>query len=109
MGVAVRIIVHKARCQGHARCWARAPAVFKLDEAGYILPGDIDIADGEQLLAADGVRSCPELASAGNRRSACCAPSSRGQAQTEDCAPGTPQRHGICDYGPSNIYRTTRP
>lgn len=58
----MRIIVHKARCQGHAQCSARAPAVFKLDEAGYILPGDIDVADGEQLLAADGVRSCPELA-----------------------------------------------
>ncbi|RWA97914.1 MAG: hypothetical protein EOR78_28100 [Mesorhizobium sp.] len=58
----MRIIVHKARCQGHARCAARAPAVFRLDEAGYILPGNIDVADGEQLLASDGVRSCPEFA-----------------------------------------------
>ncbi|CAH2394307.1 SnoaL-like domain-containing protein [Mesorhizobium ventifaucium] len=58
----MRIIVHQARCQGHAQCAARAPAVFKLDEAGYILAGDIEVADGEQLLASDGVRSCPELA-----------------------------------------------
>ncbi len=58
----MRIIVHKARCQGHAQCSARAPAVFKLDEAGYILPGDIYVADEEHLLASEGVRSCPELA-----------------------------------------------
>ncbi|AZO35935.1 ferredoxin [Mesorhizobium sp. M2A.F.Ca.ET.046.03.2.1] len=58
----MRVVVHKARCQGHARCWARAPRVFKLDDAGYILPGDIDVADGEQLLASKGVRACPEQA-----------------------------------------------
>ncbi|TKC02227.1 MAG: hypothetical protein E5W81_00330 [Mesorhizobium sp.] len=58
----MRVIVHKARCQGHARCLARAPRVFKLDDDGYILPGDIDVADGEQLLASQGVRACPEQA-----------------------------------------------
>ncbi|MBM2715720.1 ferredoxin [Mesorhizobium caraganae] len=58
----MRIIVHKAKCQGHARCSAQAPDVFKLDDEGYILPGDIEVAQGEQLLASRGARSCPERA-----------------------------------------------
>ncbi|WP_192178710.1 ferredoxin [Mesorhizobium amorphae] len=58
----MRIIVHKAKCQGHARCSAQAPDVFKLDDEGYILPGDIEVAEGGQLLASRGARSCPERA-----------------------------------------------
>ncbi|WP_192384459.1 ferredoxin [Mesorhizobium silamurunense] len=58
----MRIIVHKTKCQGHARCSAQAPDVFKLDDEGYILPGDIEVAEGQQLLASRGARSCPERA-----------------------------------------------
>ncbi|RRH94518.1 ferredoxin [Mesorhizobium tamadayense] len=58
----MRIIVHKAKCQGHAQCLARAPGVFKLDDEGYILPGDIEVAEGEQRLASQGARCCPERA-----------------------------------------------
>ncbi|MEI9412063.1 ferredoxin [Mesorhizobium salmacidum] len=58
----MRIIVDKAKCQGHARCWAHAPNVFTLDDEGYILPGDIKVAAGDELLAARGARSCPERA-----------------------------------------------
>ncbi|GLS32019.1 Ferredoxin [Mesorhizobium albiziae] len=58
----MRIIVHNAKCQGHARCWAQAPDIFKLDDEGYILPGDIKVAEGEELLATRGARSCPERA-----------------------------------------------
>lgn len=58
----MRIIVHKAKCQGHARCWAQAPHIFVLDDEGYILPGDIQVPEGEQPLASRGARSCPERA-----------------------------------------------
>ncbi|TCN27038.1 ferredoxin [Sinorhizobium americanum] len=58
----MRIIVHKNKCQGHARCWAHAPDVFKLDDEGYILPGDIEVAERDELLASRGARSCPERA-----------------------------------------------
>ncbi|MGX9181689.1 ferredoxin [Mesorhizobium sp. BHbdii] len=58
----MRIIVDKAKCQGHARCWAQAPDVFTLDDEGYILPGDIKVAVGDEPLAARGARSCPERA-----------------------------------------------
>ncbi|MES0056543.1 MULTISPECIES: ferredoxin [unclassified Mesorhizobium] len=58
----MRIIVQKAKCQGHARCAAQAPDIFKLDNDGYILPGDIEVAEGEELPALRGARSCPERA-----------------------------------------------
>lgn len=58
----MRIIVQKAKCQGHARCAAQAPHIFKLDDEGYILPGDIEVAEGEELSASRGARSCPERA-----------------------------------------------
>ncbi|MER8956126.1 ferredoxin [Mesorhizobium sp. M0833] len=58
----MRIIVQKAKCQGHARCAAQAPDIFKLDDEGYILPGDIEVAKGEELSASRGARSCPERA-----------------------------------------------
>jgi ferredoxin len=31
----MRIIVHRDRCQGHARCWAMAPEICELDDEGY--------------------------------------------------------------------------
>jgi len=58
----MRIIVHNAKCQGHARCWAQAPDIFELDDEGYILPGDINVAERDELLASRGARSCPERA-----------------------------------------------
>ncbi|MER8836809.1 ferredoxin [Mesorhizobium sp. M0909] len=58
----MRIIVQNAKCQGHARCAAQAPDIFKLDDEGYILPGDIEVAEGEELRASQGARSCPERA-----------------------------------------------
>ncbi len=58
----MRIIVHNAKCQGHARCWSQAPHIFKLDDDGYILPGDIEVAERDELLASRGARSCPDHA-----------------------------------------------
>ncbi|WP_085025982.1 ferredoxin [Ensifer aridi] len=58
----MRITVHNDKCQGHARCWAQAPDIFKLDDEGYILPGDIEVAERDELLASRGARSCPERA-----------------------------------------------
>nr|WP_245299561.1 MULTISPECIES: ferredoxin [Mesorhizobium] len=59
---AMRIIVHNAKCQGHARCSAQAPSIFTLDDEGYVLRGDINVAQGDELLASRAVRSCPERA-----------------------------------------------
>ncbi|MDL2408263.1 ferredoxin [Rhizobium calliandrae] len=58
----MHIIVRNAKCQGHARCWSQAPDIFKLDEDGYILPGNINVAERDEFLALRGARSCPERA-----------------------------------------------
>ncbi|AIC29937.1 MULTISPECIES: ferredoxin [Rhizobium] len=58
----MRITVHSAKCQGHARCWAQAPDIFNLNDEGYILPGAIDVEERDELLASRGARSCPERA-----------------------------------------------
>ncbi|OBP78227.1 MULTISPECIES: ferredoxin [Mesorhizobium] len=66
----MHIVVHKTKCQGHARCWAQAPNIFKLDDEGYVLPGDINVAQEDELLASRAVRSCPESALEIDRTSA---------------------------------------
>lgn len=58
----MRVIVDQPRCQGHARCYALAPALFDLDDAGYVLPGDLDVPEGQEAIARRAVRACPERA-----------------------------------------------
>lgn len=58
----MKIIVHKERCQGHARCWAVSPQIFELDDEGYIVAGDIEVSDADEKLAWRGAKSCPERA-----------------------------------------------
>lgn len=58
----MRIIVHRDKCQGHARCWAVAPHIFDLDDEGYIVAGNIDIAAEDEQAAWRGAKSCPERA-----------------------------------------------
>ncbi|WP_336962621.1 ferredoxin [Sphingobium aquiterrae] len=58
----MRIIVHKEKCQGHARCWTVAPDIFALDDEGYIVAGDIIVAPEDEQNAWRGAKSCPERA-----------------------------------------------
>lgn len=58
----MRIIVHREKCQGHARCWAMAPDVFDLDDEGYVVAGDIAVAPDREQDAWRGAKSCPERA-----------------------------------------------
>lgn len=58
----MKIKVEQKRCQGNARCWALAPDIYKLDDSGYILDGDIDVPPGQEDLARRGARACPERA-----------------------------------------------
>lgn len=58
----MKIKVHHEKCQGHARCWAMAPAIFELDDEGYITPGDIDVREEDERIAWKGAKSCPERA-----------------------------------------------
>ena len=58
----MKIIVSHEKCQGHARCWTLAPDIFQLNDEGYIMPGDIEVAAGREEEAARGARACPERA-----------------------------------------------
>jgi ferredoxin len=59
----MKIAVDPEKCQGHARCYALAPALFDIDEYGQssvvgdgVVPPDLE--DGARLAIAN----CPELA-----------------------------------------------
>ncbi len=58
----MRIRVIRDKCQGHARCWAQSPALFELDDEGYILPADIVVPVEQERAAWLGAKSCPERA-----------------------------------------------
>lgn len=58
----MKVKVDFNKCQGNARCWSLAPDVYKLDDAGYILDGDIEVQPGQEALARRGARACPERA-----------------------------------------------
>jgi ferredoxin len=58
----MKIKVREGACQGHARCAALAPDIFKLDDVGFIEPGDIVVSPEQESLARRGARACPERA-----------------------------------------------
>jgi len=56
----MRIKADIANCVGHARCCAVAPALFVLDEEGYLRTSLIDVPEGQEALAERAIRACPE-------------------------------------------------
>jgi ferredoxin len=58
----MKIIVDHDRCQGHARCAAVAPGVYRLDEQGYNRMPPFDVSPALQDDAVKGARACPERA-----------------------------------------------
>jgi len=58
----VKITIDTQTCSGHARCAATAPDVFELDDNGYALPFDGEVAAGFEDRARDGAYACPERA-----------------------------------------------
>lgn len=47
-------------CVGHARCAAVAPALFELDDDGFLRTPSIDVREDQKPVARHGVRACPE-------------------------------------------------
>ena len=59
----MKIFVNQSKCQGHAMCFAQAPAVYPLDDLGYTaLNGEIDVPADLEQAARRGARACPEQA-----------------------------------------------
>ena len=59
-----KVRVDSDKCQGHNRCYAMAPGMFKVDEYGYATPqGDGALEDQDDVdLAERAVENCPERA-----------------------------------------------
>ncbi|HEY6869123.1 MAG TPA: ferredoxin [Novosphingobium sp.] len=58
----MKIRVVPGRCNGHARCAAVAPEIYKLDDDGYIAMEETQVDVADQALAQRGARACPERA-----------------------------------------------
>jgi len=59
----MKVKVDSEKCQGHNRCYAMAPGMFKVDELGYATPrGDGTITPETLALAKKAVDNCPERA-----------------------------------------------
>lgn len=54
--------VKKGCCAGHARCAAVAPAVYELDDDGFLRDSANGISAEVEELARRGARACPERA-----------------------------------------------
>ena len=59
-----KVKVDSEKCQGHNRCYAMAPGMFKVDEYGYAQPrGDGALDTPEKVaLAQKAIDNCPEVA-----------------------------------------------
>lgn len=56
----MKIKVDRARCYGHARCVAKGPNVFRLDDDGYSISDGFDVAEHLEDQAHEGAAACPE-------------------------------------------------
>jgi ferredoxin len=56
----MKIRIERAACVGNARCAAVSDALYVLDDDGYIDSDGFDVADGDEKLAKNGARACPE-------------------------------------------------
>jgi len=48
------------KCEGHARCAAKAPELFILNDDSYMDTPEIDVPKGMEKLARLAARACPE-------------------------------------------------
>ena len=58
----MRVRVDRARCQGHARCWAEAGTVYLLDPDGYSAVDEVTVPPALEEAARRGAGACPERA-----------------------------------------------
>lgn len=59
----MKVKVDSTLCQGHNRCYALAPGMFKVDELGYSTPrGDDELTEETLPIARKAVENCPERA-----------------------------------------------
>ncbi len=58
----MKVVVDVEKCTGHARCNVSAPAFYELDNDGYNVIREREVAPGEEAAAREGAAACPERA-----------------------------------------------
>jgi ferredoxin len=59
----MKVTVDRARCSGHARCFAAHPEVFDIDDLGYVVVDEVAVVPSElEDAARSGAAACPERA-----------------------------------------------
>jgi ferredoxin len=58
----MRVRLDKSKCVGHAQCYAVDPRLFPIDDAGYSILEEHEVAPGDEQATRDGVAACPEMA-----------------------------------------------
>jgi len=58
----MKIHVDTRACSGHARCWATAPDVYRLNDDGYNDSDDYEVGPDQLAAASRGALACPERA-----------------------------------------------
>ncbi|WP_280231719.1 ferredoxin [Nocardia cyriacigeorgica] len=58
----MKLTIDTKKCSGHARCFAVAPEVFDIDESGYAVPIDREVAVPLSPAIEAGIAACPEHA-----------------------------------------------
>jgi ferredoxin len=55
-----QVRVDRTKCSGHARCFAVAPDLFPIDDAGFVAVDSVDIPAGFEEKARECELGCPE-------------------------------------------------
>ncbi|MHA7653146.1 ferredoxin [Mycobacterium sp. ML4] len=58
----MKVRLDRSKCVGHAQCYAVDPDLFPIDESGYSILQDHEVAPRDEELIRDGAASCPEMA-----------------------------------------------
>ena len=58
----MKVRVIEGKCSGHARCAAVAPAIFVLNDDGYLEMPETAVSPEQEAFARRGARACPERA-----------------------------------------------
>ena len=58
----MRVRLDKAKCAGHAQCYAVDARLFPIDDMGYSTVTVFEIQPGDEKTARSGVAACPERA-----------------------------------------------
>lgn len=56
----MKIRIERSACVGNARCAAVSDELYPLDDDGYIATDGFDVSEGQERLAKNGARACPE-------------------------------------------------